>query len=152
MEVLRKFFWCAEVNNVACKNAFLSRPVGHYGPMSVGAHTTALAFAPESMQASSSPEQLRLLFRVRFKVSLSLTEIHWHFTAGYVFLICAHLFSPWLLSLCYMFKCFFRMWDLYGHSDRSGWLKLYLPLVWSAGFSHQHSPEVLHWTRSNTGV
>lgn len=59
---LRKFF------SDVPKNAFLLRPVGHYGPMSVGALTTALAFAPESTQASSSPEQLLLLFRVRFKM------------------------------------------------------------------------------------
>lgn len=44
------------------------RPVDHYGRMSVEARTTALAYAPESMQASSSPEQSPLPFRVRFEM------------------------------------------------------------------------------------
>lgn len=48
---------------------FCFRPVGHCGPMSVEAHTTALAYAPESTQALSFPEQLLLLFRVSLKVS-----------------------------------------------------------------------------------
>lgn len=49
-------------------------------------------------------------------------------------------------------QTFYRMWDVHGHSDCSGWLKLYLPLVWSASFPYQRSSEVLYRTRSNSGV
>lgn len=50
------------------------RPVGHYGPMSVEALTTAPEYAPESMQASSSPEQSPLPFRVRFKLMMRFNK------------------------------------------------------------------------------
>lgn len=56
--------------------------------MSVAALTTALAYAPESMQALSFPERLHRLFRVNFKL-LCLTIFHGQFevTARHYFLI-----------------------------------------------------------------
>ena len=60
----------------------------------------------------------------------------------------------WNYSRPYSISIFFpfRMWNLYGHHDCSGWLQLHLPMVWSAGLSHQHPAEVLHWTGTNSGV
>lgn len=52
------------------------RPVDHCGLMSAAALTTALAYAPESMQALSFPERLRLLFRVSLKVSSPFYKQH----------------------------------------------------------------------------
>lgn len=117
------------------------RPVALFGPMSAGALTTALVYVPESMQALSSPEQLPLLFRVgiifvKEYVTAPVTSLLMH--------ICFFVFILLYISL--------RMWNLHGYSDRSGWLKFDLPLAWSSGFSYQHSSEVLHWTRTNTGV
>ena len=88
----------------------LFRPVGHYGPMSVAALTTALAYAQESMRASSSPERLRLHFRVSLKVSFLFdkhSDKQLLVTAGDYFLFCEHLFSPCVFSwLSLILKCF----------------------------------------------
>lgn len=61
------------------------------------------------------------------------------------------LFSH-LETSAFPLQTFYRMWDVHGHSDCSGWLKLYLPLVRSASFPYQRPSEVLYRTRSNSGV
>ena len=48
------------------------RHVVHCGPMSVAAHTTALEYAPGLMQASNSPKQSLLPFRVSSENILSV--------------------------------------------------------------------------------
>lgn len=83
--------------------------MGHCGPMSVGALTTALAFAPESMQASSSPEQLRLLFRVRIKVSFlfdkEFIDSSWLCCPN----LCTSVFSMFAFMIKFHLQMFFRM-------------------------------------------
>lgn len=56
----------------------LFRPVDHCGLTSVAALTTARAYAPELMQASSFPERLRLLFRVSFNFEYYLWKMQSH--------------------------------------------------------------------------
>lgn len=74
--VILKFCLAFKAVHAGCMNLnfFSFRPVGHCGPMSVEARTTALAYAPESMQALSFPERLLPLFRVSFKVSFTFCK------------------------------------------------------------------------------